>query len=282
MTTKKTTIGDLKKMKLTERKISVVTAYDYTMAKIADEAGIDCLLVGDSLGMVVQGDENTLNVDIDDMIYHTRCVARAAKSAHVIADMPFLSYQASHEEAVRNAGELIKAGAGSVKLEGGEEIADLVWYLSKVGIPVVAHVGLKPQSVNMTSGYKVQGKNKVDADQIFNDAQIFDEAGAAAIVLESIPLELAQDITQAVAIPTIGIGSGPFCDGQVLVLYDVLGANPDFKPRFVRQYMNLHDAAKKALQAYAKDVQNQSFPAEQESFHRNLVEVKTLNGKSKK
>lgn len=277
---KKTTIRDLHAKYHHGEKISAVTAYDYTMARLVDQAGIDVVLVGDSLGMVIQGEASTLPVNIEDMIYHTRCVAKGVEHAHVMADMSFLSYQCHHEEAVANAGKLIKAGAESVKLEGGEEIADLIWYLTKIGIPAVAHIGLKPQSVHMMGGYKVQGKTKVDGDEILQDAEILEEAGATALLLEGIPLELAKEITQTVKIPTIGIGSGPHCSGQVLVVYDLLNANPDFKPRFVRHYMNLQDSVQKAVKAYIKDVQSGDFPGEQESVHRNLVEVKTVQGKS--
>lgn len=271
------TIKDLHKMYIQGEKISAVTAYDATMARLVDMAGVDLILVGDSLGMVIQGGDSTLGVDIDQMIYHTSCVAAGVTQAHVMADMPFMSYQSSHEMAIENAGNLIKAGAQSVKLEGGEEIADLVWYLNKVGIPVMGHVGLKPQSINTMGGYKLQGKSKQDADEIFNDAQALEEAGAFALLLEGIPLEVATDISQAVQIPTIGIGSGVNCAGQVLVVYDLLGANSNFKPKFVRQYMNLEKSVKKAVKEYVDDVKSSNFPSEMESTHRTLVEVKTNN-----
>lgn len=270
----KKTIQTLQKMHQHGEKISAVTAYDFTMAKMMDDAGIDIVLVGDSLGMVVQGFDSTLPVDLEHMIYHTRCVAQAVKKSHLMVDMPFLSYQVSHEEAVKNAGLLMKAGAESVKLEGGEELGDLVWYLGEIGIPVVAHIGLKPQSVRKMGGYKIQGKTKIEADQILNEAQVFEEAGAFALLLEGIPLEVAQEITQMVSIPTIGISSGPHCSGQVLVGYDLLGANPDFKPKFVRTYLNLYGDVTQAVKNFIKDVKSNSFPAESESFHRNLVTVK--------
>lgn len=267
-------IRDLQKQYHFGEKITAVTAYDATMARMVDEAGIDLILVGDSLGMVIQGEETTIPVEMDHMLYHTKCVAAGVQRAHVMADMPFLSYQSSHEDAVNNAGKLLKAGAQSVKIEGGEEMADLVWYLSKVGIPVMGHVGLKPQSVHAMGGYKVQGKSKAGADEIFNDAQALEEAGAFGLLLEGIPSEVAHDISNSVKIPTIGIGSGPDCGGQVLVVYDLLGADPEFQPRFVRKYMNLNQVVQKSIKAYIKDVKEGDFPSEKESVHRNLVEVK--------
>lgn len=272
----KLTINSIRAMHTQEEKIVAVTAYDFTMAQMMDDAGADIILVGDSLGMVVQGEANTLGVNIDDMIYHTRCVAKAAKRAHVMADMPFMSYQASHEEGVQNAGLLIKAGAESVKIEGGEEIADFVWYLGQIGIPVMAHIGLKPQSIHTMGGYRIQGKTKAEADMIINDAKIMEEAGAFGLLLEGIPMEVAREITESVVIPTIGISSGPYCSGQVLVSYDLLGANPEFTPRFVRQYLNLYDVVTEAVGKYVDDVKERRFPNEVESFHRNLVEVKPV------
>lgn len=272
----KVTVNQIKAKYHNNEKIAAITAYDYTMAKMIDESGVDIVLVGDSLGMVIQGEENTLPVEMDDMVYHTRCVAKGVKRAQVVADMPFMSYQASFEDAVINAGKLLKAGAEAVKLEGGEEIGELVFYLTRVGIPIMGHVGLKPQSIHTMGGYKVQGKSKLDADDIFNDAQCIEEAGAYAIVLEGIPLEVAKEITESLKIPTIGIGSGSDCGGQILVSYDLLGADPNFKPRFVRQYMNLHESVQTALKSYIADVQSGNFPAEEESVHRTLVEVKAV------
>lgn len=269
------TIKDIYKMHVQSEKISVVTAYDATMARLVDMSGVDMVLVGDSLGMVVQGGENTLGVDMEHMIYHTSCVASAVQQAHVMADMPFMSYQSNHELAVENAGNLIRAGAQSVKIEGGEEMADLVWYLNKIGIPVMGHIGLKPQSINTMGGYKLQGKTRADADEIFNDAQALEEAGAYALLLEGIPVEVATDISNSVQIPTIGIGSGPNCSGQVLVIYDLLGANSEFKPKFVRHYMDLEKSVTKAMKSYISDVKDGSFPSEAESTHRTLVEVKS-------
>lgn len=272
--TARLTMQSLRQMHTNQEKITAVTAYDYTMARMVDAAGVDMILVGDSLGMVVQGHDSTLPVEFEDVLYHTRCVARGVQHAHVMADMPFLSYQVNHEEAVRNAGELVKAGAQSVKLEGGEEIGDLVWYLNQIGIPVVGHIGLRPQSVHTMGGYKIQGRSKAESDEILNDAFTLEEAGASMLVLEGVPLEVAKEITESVEIPTIGISSGPHCSGQILVCYDILGANPDFKPKFVRHYMNLFDKVTQAVSQYVSDVRNASFPSEAESFHRNLVEVK--------
>lgn len=270
----KITLKSLQSLYNNDEKISMITAYDYTMARIVDAAGAEMVLVGDSLGMVVQGHENTIPVEIDHMEYHTKCVSRGVERAHVVADLPFLSYQVSHEDAVRNAGRLLKAGAESVKIEASEELSDLVWYMGRIGIPVMAHIGLKPQNIHMMGGYKIQGKSKIDGDEIFNDAKAFEEAGAYALLLEGIPLELAREITNAVKIPTIGIGSGPDCSGQVLVCTDILGADPEFEPRFVRRYMDLHGEAKQAFEHYISDVQLGKFPDETESVHRNLVEVK--------
>ena len=276
---KKVTIPALKSLYLNEEKISMITAYDYTMARIVDAAGADIILVGDSLGMVVQGHQHTLPVDIEHMIYHTQCVAKGVSRAHIVADMPFLSYQVSHEEAVRNAGRLLKAGAESIKIEASEEFSDLVWYMNRIGIPVMAHIGLKPQSYHTMGGNRVQGKSKAEGDEIFNDAKAFEEAGAYALLLEGIPMELAQEITDSIEIPTIGIGSGVNCSGQVLVSYDILGSNPDFEPRFVRKYMDLYGDAKQAFERFISDVQLGKFPDEEESAHRNLVTVKPAGTK---
>lgn len=270
----KITVPTLMKMYQRGEKITMLTAYDYTMATLLDSAGLDIILVGDSLGMVIQGHSNTLPVSIEELIYHTRCVACGVTRAHLMADMPFMSYQASSEEAVKNAGLLLKGGAESVKIEGGEEMADLVWYLTKVGIPVMAHIGLKPQSVHMMGGYRVQGKSKKESDLILEDAKIMEEAGAFSLLLEGVPMEVAEEVTHSVHIPTIGIGSGPYVSGQVLVIYDLLGANPSFKPRFVKNYANLHEMTQKACGEYIADVKNGRFPAEEHGVHQSLVVVK--------
>lgn len=276
------TIKRIQELYHLDEKISMVTAYDYTTARIVDESPVDMVLVGDSLGMVIQGHKNTLPVDIEHMVYHTKCVAAGVQRAHIMSDLPFLSYQISHEDAVKNAGALLKAGAQSVKIEGGEEMSDLVWYLNRIGIPVMGHVGLKPQSIHRMGGYKIQGKSKADAEEIINDAKSLEDAGAFALLLEGIPLEVAKELTESVNIPTIGIGSGPYCSGQVLVINDILGADESFKPRFVRQYMNFFAEAKSALQNYVTDVKSSAFPSEQESVHRNLVEVKAFEKPGKK
>lgn len=273
-TADKITVPKLQKMYQTGEKITMLTAYDATMARLVDEAGMDMILVGDSLGMVVQGQSSTLPVSIEEVLYHTKCVAAGVKRGHLMADMPFMSYQASYEEAVKNAGLLLKAGAESVKLEGGEEMTDLVWYLTKIGIPVMGHIGLKPQSVHVMGGYKVQGKTRKEAELIIDEAKMLEEAGAFSLLLEGIPVEVAEDITRSVQIPTIGIGSGPHVSGQVLVIYDLLGANPDFKPCFVKQYANLHEVTQKAFSEYIREVKGKKFPAEEHGVHQNLVMVK--------
>lgn len=273
---KKVTVQTLRKMYNAGERISAVTAYDYTMAKIMDDSGVDMILVGDSLGMVIQGEKTTLPVTMEHMLYHTRCVTKAVEKAHVMVDLPFLSYQVSHEEAVKHAGELIKAGAESVKIEGGEEIADVIWYLNKIGIPVMAHIGLKPQSVHSMGGFRIQGKSKTDAEQLVQEAKALEEAGAFSLLLEGIPLEVTKEITDSVQIPTIGISSGVHCSGQILVCYDLLGANPEFKPRFVRKYFDMYGAFKEAVGNYVSDIKEGAFPSEEESFHRNLIEVKPV------
>jgi 3-methyl-2-oxobutanoate hydroxymethyltransferase len=263
----RTTVQDLLKKKAEGRKITMLTAYDYPFAQIVDEAGIDAVLVGDSLGVVVQGRENTLPVTMDEMIYHTAMVSRAVKNALVIGDMPFMSYQASIEDAVRNAGRFLKeGGAAAIKIEGGSEIADRIEAMTKSDIPVVAHIGLTPQSIHRMGGYKVQGKTKGAARKLIEEARIVQDAGAFAVVLEGIPMALAKEITKSVAIPTIGIGAGPYCDGQVLVLHDILGLFERFVPKFIKRYANLRGEAVKAIQEYRKEVEEGTFPSEEQSF----------------
>lgn len=256
-------------------KLSMLTAYDYTMARMIDDAEIDMILVGDSLGMVVQGHTTTLPVSIDEMVYHTKCVAKGVRRSHIMADMPFMSYQVSEDRAVKNAGLLLKAGAESVKIEGGEEVTELVYYLNQIGIPVMAHIGLKPQSVNKMGGYKIQGKTKKEADAIIEDALMMEEAGAFSLLLEGVPTEVAQKITEQVSIPTIGIGSGPACSGQVLVIYDLLGANPDFKPKFVKNYANIYETTVNACRQYADEIRKGRFPSDAETVKQNLAVVKS-------
>ena len=261
------TIPDFRKRKAEGRKIVVVTAYDALFTRIAEEAGLEVLLVGDSLGVVVQGKKDTLSVTMDDMLYHTRLVAGAAQRALVIADMPFLSYQVSVEEAVRNAGRFLQAGAAAVKLEGGAAVVDRVAAMTRFGIPVMGHLGMTPQSVHQYGGYKVQGKAADQAEALLNDARALEAAGAFAVVLEAVPAKLAKTITQALAIPTIGIGAGPACDGQVLVLYDLLGLFEEFVPKFVKPYAHLRADALQALRRFREEVEQGKFPSDSESYH---------------
>ncbi len=261
------TVPDLQKRKTEGRKIVVVTAYDALFARIAEEAGVEVLLVGDSLGVVVQGKKDTLSVTMEDMLYHTRLVAGAVARSLVIADMPFLSYQVSVEEAIRNAGRLLQAGAAAVKLEGGAAVVDRVAAMTRFDIPVMGHLGMTPQSVHRYGGYKVQGKTADQAEALLTDAKDLEAAGAFAIVLEAVPAKLAKAITQALAIPTIGIGAGPSCDGQVLVLYDLLGLFDQFVPKFVKPYAHLKADALQALRRYREEVEQGKFPTDSESYH---------------
>jgi 3-methyl-2-oxobutanoate hydroxymethyltransferase len=245
----------------------MVTAYDATFARMLDEAGADLLLVGDSLGMVIQGNDDTLSVTVEDIVYHCRAVSRGAKRAHIVGDMPFLSYQVTADEAVRNAGRLLAEGrAQSVKLEGGQAIASTIARIVAAGIPVMAHVGLTPQSVHAMGGFKVQGKQADDAERILADACAVADAGAYALVLEGIPGPLAQRITEAIDIPTIGIGAGVHCDGQVLVCYDLLGLTPNLKPRFVKGYDNLFERGVAAARVFCNEVRNRNFPGPEHTF----------------
>jgi len=261
------TIPDLHRYKRDKKKVIVVTAYDALFARLLEQAGIDVLLVGDSLGVVVQGKANTLSVTMEDMLYHTRLVAGAAQRSLVIGDMPFMSYQAGKEEALRNAGRFLQAGAHAVKLEGGAAMVDRVEAMTQVGIPVFGHLGMTPQSVHQYGGYKVQGKNAERAKTIVSDAKALEQAGAAAIVLEAIPAALAKTITEQLTIPTIGIGAGPHCDGQVLVLYDLLGLFDEFTPKFVKPYAHLRADALQALRRYKEEVEQGKFPSDSESYH---------------
>jgi len=248
-------------------KIAVLTAYDATMARLLDQGGADVLLVGDSLGMVVQGQANTLPVTLEEICYHGRAVARAAHRAHVVGDMPFMSYQPSIERALESAGQMLKTGGfEAVKLEGGVHFAEHIRALTSAGIPVMAHVGLLPQSVHAMGGFRVQGKGESDAERVLADAKAVADAGAYAVVLEGIPAELGQRITESIAIPTIGIGAGPACDGQVLVCYDFLGMYPDFKPKFVKHFAELGSQIVEATQAYVREVQSGEFPSAAQSF----------------
>lgn len=263
----KFTVKSFQEAKDNNRKISMLTAYDYSMAKIVDAAGIDSVLVGDSLGMVFQGNESTLPVTLDEIIYHTKAVVRGVKNALVVADMPFLSYHVSKEEAVRNAGRMIKeGGAEAVKMEGGTLFSETIKAVVDAQIPVMGHIGLTPQSVNAFGGFKVQGKDEQSAKRIWEDAKLLEEAGVFAITLECIPDKLAQLITKSLRIPTIGIGAGKSCDGQVLVINDMLGMFSDFVPRFVKQYARLNTEITAAVQGYIAEVREGDFPAGEHTF----------------
>ncbi len=269
---KRLTVADLRRMKGAGERIAMVTAYDAAMARLVDDAGADAILVGDSLGMVFQGHDSTLPVTLEHMIYHTsavrRGVMRSRGRAHVTADMPFGSYQASADEAVKSAIRLVaEAGAEAVKLEGGSEYAEVVRRIVRAGVPVMGHIGLTPQSVHAMGGYVVQGKDTEKAHRLLRDAKALEEAGCFAMVLECIPAELARFITAQVRIPTIGIGAGPQCDGQVLVVNDLLGVDDSFKPRFVKRYAELGGSIAGAVGAYVNDVRAGAFPAEEHSFH---------------
>jgi 3-methyl-2-oxobutanoate hydroxymethyltransferase len=274
----KVTIHTVKKLKQAGQKICMVTAYDATFARILDEAGADLLLVGDSLGMVVQGNDSTLPVTMDQMVYHSKAVSRGAKRAHVVGDLPFMSYQNSVEDAVRNAGRLVsEGGVGSVKLEGGAEFAEVITRIVRASIPVMGHIGLTPQSVHKMGGYVVQGRDEVTARRLLDDAVALEQAGCYALVMEGVPLELAKTITARLSIPTIGIGAGKHCDGQVLVCYDLLGMNPDFKPKFVKRYANLYESMNGAAAAFFAEVREGSFPDEDHSFRSPTMRLVASN-----
>ena len=267
MSSSKITVPALRARKAHGPKIAMLTAYDATMAKLLDAGGADVLLVGDSLGMVVQGLSNTLPVTVDEICYHGRAVSRAAVRAHVMGDMPFMSYQASPERAVESAGKLLKEGGfESVKLEGGRDFAEHVRRIVAAGIPVMAHIGLTPQSVHAMGGFRVQGRAPEAAERLLEDARILEQAGAFGIVLEGIPSELGARITSAVSIPTVGIGAGPGCDGQVLVCYDFLGMYPDLRPRFVKRFAEVGAAIVEATRTYVAEVQGGEFPTDAHSF----------------
>ena len=261
------TIRDLKDKTRRGEKIPMITAYDYTSAKILDEAGIPILLVGDSLGQVVLGYDSTVPVTMDEMVHHTKAVVRGTRTAHVVADLPFLSYQVDVAEAVRNAGRLLKeGGAQSVKLEGGRDMAETVRRIVQSGIPVMGHTGLTPQAVNQLGGYRVQGKSTKGAVRLMEDARALEEAGAYGLVLESVPAPLSALITERVSIPTIGIGAGVHCDGQVQVFHDIFGLFTDFVPKHARRYADLGEAINNAAGRYIADVQTGTFPSDQESY----------------
>lgn len=264
----KTTIRTIQQKKERGEAIVMLTSYDYTSARLAAAAGVDILLVGDSLGMVIQGYDTTLPVTLDDIIYHTRAVVRGAPESLVVADMPFMSYQVSPEQALVNAGRVMQeTGAQAVKLEGGAHMAATVQRLVQVGIPVMGHIGLTPQSVNQMGGWRVQGRSSAEADRLIADAGALAEAGAFSIVLELVPIELAAAITAAVPVPTIGIGAGPHCDGQVQVWHDILGLFSDFQPKHARRYADLGAAIRQAVSQYSADVRGRTFPTEAHATH---------------
>ena len=274
----KVTIHTLKRQKQAGQKICMVTAYDATFARVLDDAGADILLVGDSLGMVVQGNDSTLPVTMDQMVYHCRAVTRGARRAHVVGDMPFLSYQTTPLEAVKNAGRLVaEGGVGSIKLEGGAEFAETIGQILRASIPVMGHIGLTPQSVHKMGGYLVQGRDEDSAKRLYRDALALQDVGCYALVLEGVPLELAQEITGALSIPTIGIGAGVHCDGQVLVCYDLLGLNPDFKPKFVKRYADLYGTTRSAAETFFAEVRSEAFPDEDHSFKSKTIRLVASN-----
>lgn len=263
----KNTVTTFKKAKDEKKKISMLTAYDYSTAKLMDEAGISGILVGDSLGNVILGYEDTLSVTMEDMIHHGKAVARGAKNALVVIDMPFMSYQTSVYDAIVNAGRLMKEGrAGAVKLEGGTKVCPQIKAITDADIPVMAHLGLTPQSINAFGGFKVQGKSEEAAKKLLEDAKAVEEAGAFALVLECVPAKLAKIVSESISIPTIGIGAGNDCDGQILVYQDMLGMFSDFTPKFVKTFANTGDIMKKAFKDYIEQTQQQVFPSEEHTF----------------
>ncbi|MEO2265214.1 MAG: 3-methyl-2-oxobutanoate hydroxymethyltransferase [Nitrosopumilus sp.] len=270
------TVQDIIKLKKGKKKISVITSYDYTLASLCDKAGIDVLLVGDSAGMVMLGYENTIPVTMDQMCMFTEAVSRARKNSLLVSDLPFMSYQASIEDAISNSGRLIKAGADAIKLEGGSVMAETISAIVDVGIPVMGHIGLQPQTTMLSEGYKVQGKTKDSAMLLIKDAKELEEAGVFSIALEMISHEVAEIISETISIPTIGIGSGVNCDGQVLVLQDLLGMYDKIKPKFAKRYMNLSEDIVKSLEDYKKDVESSVFPAEKNWFSMDDEELKKL------
>ena len=269
-------VSDILRMKKEKKKISVITSYDYTLASLCDKAGIDVLLVGDSAGMVMLGYENTVTVTMDQMCMFTEAVSRARKNALLVSDLPFMSYQASIEDAISNSGKLIKAGADAVKLEGGSIMAETISAIVDVGIPVMGHIGLQPQTTILSQGYKVQGKTKDTAMKLIKDAKDLEEAGVFSIALEMVSHEVAEIISQTVSVPIIGIGSGVGCDGQVLVIQDLLGMYDKIKPKFAKRYMNLSEDIVKSLEDYKNDVISGTFPAEENWFSMEEEELKKL------
>lgn len=267
MSVKKITTNTLLKMKANGEKISMLTAYDFSFARLFDAAGIDILLVGDSASNVMAGNETTLPITLEQMIYHAQCVIKGVQRSFVVVDLPFGSYQSNSEIALASSIKIMKeTGAHAIKLEGGEEVADSIKRIVSAGIPVMGHLGLTPQSINKFGSYNVRAKDEAEAEKLKNDCKILEEAGCFAIVLEKIPAALAREVSESLSIPTIGIGAGKYCDGQVLVMHDMLGINSEFKPRFIRQYLNLEPLIENAVKQYITDVKSNDFPNEQESY----------------
>jgi 3-methyl-2-oxobutanoate hydroxymethyltransferase len=277
MERKKVTPVSIQAMKNEGRKITMLTAYDYPMALLEDRAGIDIILVGDSVGNTVLGYENTIPVTMEEMIHHTKAVTRGAKYALIIGDMPFMSFNTSEREAILNAGRFMKeGGADAVKLEGGASVKDIVKVIVKAGIPVMGHIGLTPQTISMLGGFKVQGKDAQAAQRIIDDALLLEEAGAFSVVLEAIPVPIAKRVTERLKIPTIGIGAGIHCDGQVLVVHDMLGLFDRFTPKFVKCYVNLSELMLKAFASYQEEVLKGEFPTDQHSYHIDEEELSKM------
>jgi 3-methyl-2-oxobutanoate hydroxymethyltransferase len=279
MERKKVTPVDVQAMKKQGKRITMLTAYDYPMALLEDRAGIDIILVGDSLAMTVLGYENTLPVTMDEMIHHTKAVVRGAKHPLIIGDMPFMSYNSSEREAILNAGRFMKeAGADAVKLEGGASVKETVKAIVRGGIPVMGHIGLTPQTISMLGGFKVQGKDAQAAQKIIDDALALQDAGAFSVLLEAVPAPIAKMVTERLTVPTIGIGAGVYCDGQVLVVHDMLGLFDRFTPKFAKKYVNLSEVILKALDAYKEEVIKGEFPTDQHSFHIDEKELGKIKG----
>ena len=269
-------VQDIINQKKEGKKISVITSYDYTLASLSDKSGIDVLLVGDSAGMVMLGYENTIPVTMEQMCMFTESVSRARENSLLVADLPFMSYQTNIDDAIRNSGKLIKAGADAVKLEGGSPMAETISAIVDVGIPVMGHIGLQPQTTMLSQGYKVQGKTKDTAMKLIEDAKEIEESGVFSIALEMVSHEVAEIISETVSVPTIGIGSGKGCDGQVLVIHDLLGMYDKLKPKFVKRYMNLSEDIVKSLENYKNDIESGSFPSQENWFSMDEEELKKL------
>jgi 3-methyl-2-oxobutanoate hydroxymethyltransferase len=277
MDRKKITPVDIQAMKKEGKKITMLTAYDYPLALLEDRAGIDIILVGDSVGMTVLGYQNTLPVTMDEMIHHTKAVTRGAKYALIIGDMPFMSYNTSERDAILNAGRFMKeGGADAVKLEGGVTVRDIVKAIVKAGIPVMGHIGLTPQTISMLGGFKVQGKDAEGAQKIIDDALQLQDAGAFSVLLEAVPAPITKLVTERLTVPTIGIGAGVHCDGQVLVVHDMLGLFDRFTPKFAKRYVNLSEMILKAFESYGEEVSKGTFPTDQHSFHIDEKELSKI------